>query len=94
MREVGETFEATEGRALQLDAALPGYVSIGADSRAESGKDEHKPAEADNGPENATTAPQDLSKLTVAQLKELAAERDIKVPSGTKKAQLIALLEE
>jgi len=34
----------------------------------------------------------DLSKMTVAQLKELAAEKDIKIPSGAKKADIIELL--
>lgn len=27
-RKAGETFEATEERAAQIDAALPGYISI------------------------------------------------------------------
>ena len=34
----------------------------------------------------------DLSKMTVAQLKELAAEKGVKIPSGAKKADIIELL--
>lgn len=39
------------------------------------------------------TQTDDLSKLTVAQLKELAAERDIKIPSTAKKADIVELLQ-
>lgn len=34
----------------------------------------------------------DLSKLTVAQLRALCAERGVEVPKGAKKADIIALL--
>ena len=37
---------------------------------------------------------QDLAKLTVAQLKEIAAEKGIAIPSGAKKADIVALLSE
>lgn len=69
-RVVGETFKATEERARQIDAKLPGYIAYVVEESV------------------------DLSKMTVAQLKELAAERGIEVPSGAKKAQLVSLLEE
>lgn len=36
----------------------------------------------------------DLSEMTVAQLKELAAERGVCVPRAAKKAQIIELLKE
>jgi len=36
----------------------------------------------------------DLSKMKVAQLKALCADKGVEVPSGATKAQLIALLEE
>ena len=39
------------------------------------------------------TQTDDLSKLTVAQLKELAGEREIKIPSTAKKADIIELLQ-
>lgn len=39
------------------------------------------------------TQTDDLSKLTVAQLKELAVERDVKIPSTAKKADIIELLQ-
>lgn len=39
------------------------------------------------------TQTDDLSKLTVAQLKELAAERDVKIPSTAKKADIVELLQ-
>ena len=35
----------------------------------------------------------DLSKLTVAQLTKLAGERGIEVPKGTRKAELLEILE-
>lgn len=38
------------------------------------------------------TQTDDLSKLTVAQLKELAVDRDVKVPSTAKKAEIVELL--
>ena len=34
----------------------------------------------------------DLTKLTVADLKKIAAEKDIKIPAGAKKADIIDLL--
>ncbi|MDD6878780.1 MAG: HeH/LEM domain-containing protein [bacterium] len=34
----------------------------------------------------------DLTKLTVAELKELASKKDIKIPAGAKKADIINLL--
>ncbi len=34
----------------------------------------------------------DLSKLTVAQLKEIAKERNVSIPSGSKKADIVNLL--
>ncbi len=39
------------------------------------------------------TQTDDLSKLTVVQLKELAVERDVKIPSTAKKADIIELLQ-
>lgn len=35
----------------------------------------------------------DLSKLTVAQLNKLAAEKGVEVPKGAKKAELLEILE-
>lgn len=35
----------------------------------------------------------DLSKMTVAQLKDLAAEKGIKVPSGARKAEIVELIQ-
>ena len=35
----------------------------------------------------------DYSKMTVAQLKEVAAEKGIKVPSGAKKAEIVELVQ-
>lgn len=36
---------------------------------------------------------EDLSKMTVAQLKDLAAEKGIKIPSGARKAEIIELIQ-
>ena len=41
----------------------------------------------------AEAAEQDLSKLTVAQLRDLAKERDIKLPSGARKAEIIETIQ-
>jgi hypothetical protein len=49
-------------------------------------------AEAARATVEQQTESQGLSKLTVEQLKALAAERQIDVPSDAKKADLIALL--
>ena len=78
-RSVGEQFEATEKRAEYIDAKLPGYITF-------------EPIE--DGHEQEADESADLSKLTVAALKALAAERGVDVPRGAKKAQLIELLEE
>lgn len=81
-RAEGETFEATEGRAAELAAVLPGYVEV-----AEAAKT-HK------GAANAAKNEVVLSKMTVAQLRALASERGLDIPKGSKKADIIALLEE
>ena len=51
-----------------------------------------KEAEAEK-PAKGADAPQDLSKLTVAQLKDLARERGVKLESGARKADIITTLE-
>ena len=40
----------------------------------------------------AAPASEDLSKLTVAQLRALCAERGVEVPKGARKADIISLL--
>lgn len=83
-REVGERFEVDDERATHLDFVLPGYVSL-------SLRYDKEPVEA----ERPSDEPQeDYSKLSVARLKELCAERGIKVPSGARKAQIVSLLKE
>lgn len=42
--------------------------------------------------EKATVVSTDLTKMTVAELKDLAKEKDVKIPSGLKKDEIIALL--
>jgi hypothetical protein len=85
-RNVGDQFEATEKRAAYIDAKLPGYIKYEPIEAESDVSDEH---ETEPEPEAV-----DLTKLTVASLKALAAERGIEVPKSAKKAQIIALLEE
>ena len=52
-----------------------------------------EPAEEQAAEEPAAEEPADLSKLTVAQLRELAKEKGVKIPSGSRKADIIELIE-
>lgn len=58
-------------------------------------KTEPKAAEpkAEKPAAQAEAPAEDLSKMTVAQLKDLAAERGIKVPSGARKAEIVELIQ-
>lgn len=69
-RTPGEEFTASEERAAQIEAALPGFAVV-------------------LEPE----AP-DLSEMTVSQLREMCAERGIRVPRQAKKEDIIELLED
>jgi hypothetical protein len=79
-RNVGDTFDASEGRAEQLDSALPGYIAYERLSQ-----DRVTEPECDGTEE-------DLSGMTVSQLKERARDLGITIPSGSKKADIIAIL--
>ena len=81
-RKPGDVFEATEARAKEIDAKIPGYISYAPAAKAEPVVE--KPAEPEV----------DLAELTVAKLKALCAERGIDVPKQAKKADLVALLKE
>ena len=48
---------------------------------------------AATGATDKAAAAQDLSKLTVAQLKDLAKERGVKLESGARKADIITAIE-
>lgn len=61
-------------------AAKPAKAEAPAETKAEAA-----PAEE--------TAAKDLSKMTVAELKAFAAEKDIKVPSSARKAEIIELIQ-
>lgn len=78
-RAPGETFMATPERAAFIASALPGFVSWE--------QAEPVPAEPVEGPSV------DLSKLKVAELRELAEGRGVEVPARAKKAELIKLIE-
>ncbi len=52
-----------------------------------------KKVEAKAEAKEETAPAEDLSKLTVAQLKELAAERGIKIPSSARKAEIIETIQ-
>lgn len=58
-------------------------------------KTEPKAAEpkAEKPAAQAEAPAEDLSKMTVAQLKDLAAEKGIKVPSGARKAEIVELIQ-
>ena len=58
-------------------------------------KAEPKAAEpkAEEPADQAEAPAKDLSKMTVAQLKDLAAEKGIKVPSGARKAEIVELIQ-
>lgn len=73
-RRAGEVFEATEGRASQIAATLPGYVTWGTEAELVADETSDEPG---------------LDSMTVAQLRALAAERGIELPKGAKKAQII-----
>ena len=81
-RKPGDVFEATEARAKEIDAKIPGYISYAPVESAESVVE--TPAEPE----------EDLAGMTVAKLKALCAERGIDVPKYAKKAELVALLKE
>lgn len=75
-RVPGEVFEATEERFEQLMVRIPGYVE-----RLDVPDDDHD--EPDE---------QDLTSLTVAQLKAMCEERGIKVPAKAKKSDIVKVL--
>lgn len=91
LRAEGETFEVTEGRAAEIATVLPGYVELKGEGPVRSAENK---GEAEGPAKDKETANQDLSKNTVAQLRAIAAERGIDIPKGSKKADIIALLEE
>lgn len=91
LRAEGETFEATEGRAAEIAAVLPGYVELKGEGPA---SEKENKGEAEGPAKDEATAKQDLSRMTVAQLRAIAAERGTDIPKGSKKADIIALLKE
>ncbi len=86
-RRKGNSFKATDERAAQLRAVLPGYTSS---------EEEPKEVESPQPEVEKVEAPkeQDLSKLTNPQLKALCEQRGIAVPKRAKKEVLLALLKE
>lgn len=63
-------------------------------AKAEAPAKEAKAAKADKAATaDKADAAQDLSKLTVAQLKDLAKERGVKLESGARKADIITAIE-
>ena len=53
---------------------------------------EKKAEKKETKKEEKTEEKQDLSKLTVAELKKIAAEKNVTLPAGAKKAEIIDLL--
>lgn len=84
-RNVGDTFTASEGRAEQICFALPGYISY---EPVIDGKGDSTAKDVTTGDEPVA----DVSGMTVAQLKAYAREVGVSIPSGAKKAEIIAIL--
>lgn len=80
MLEQGDEYEATEERAAQIDAALPGYIT-------------HVAVDAEDAPveEPADDAP-DYESMPYIDLVSLARDRGIQVKGRPKKADLIEAL--
>lgn len=76
----GVTAEAPKPQAPKAEQASKAEPKA-ADPKAE------KPAAQAEAPA------EDLSKMTVAQLKDLAAEKGIEVPSGARKAEIVELIQ-
>lgn len=82
-RNPGDVFHATEARARQIDALLPGYVTIEAEPTTV----------AEVAPQEQAPKP-DLSAMTNKELAALCKERGIETPKRPTKAQLLKLLGE
>ena len=85
-------YKRTKGHRQQLTKIAIVDVNGGT---AEAPKAEPKVAEpkAEKPAAQAEAPAEDLSKMTVAQLKDLAAEKGIKVPSGARKAEIVELIQ-
>lgn len=87
-RHAGETFEVGEGRAARLKRALPaGYVELDAIAPAP------EPAPEPVAEPEPEREPEDLSRLTVQQLRAVADERGVELPKRAKKSEIIKILE-
>ena len=69
--------------------ANPAAITVSGNGAAPKAEAKAPKAETTEAPAAAGT---DLSKLTVAELKDLAKEKDVKIPAGAKKADIIELL--
>ena len=75
----------TEVAGVKAEAPAKKEAPKAEEPKAEEPKVEAAPA--------AEAPAEDLSKLTVAQLKELAAEKGIKIPSGARKAEIVEIIQ-
>ena len=92
-RHAGETFEAEEGRAARLKRALPaGYVKLDAIAPAPEPPKPKPAPEPVPEPEPEQQA-EDLSRLTIQQLRAVAKERGIELPKRAKKTEIVKILE-
>lgn len=80
------------GVAAKIEAAKKEAPAKEAAAQKEAPKEE-KPAVKEETPAKEAAPTDDYSKMTVAQLKEVAAEKDIKIPSGSRKADIIELIQ-
>ena len=90
-------YKRTKGHRQQLTKiAIVDVNGVTAEApKPQAPKAEPKAAEpkAEKPAAQAEAPAEDLSKMTVAQLKDLAAEKGIKVPSGARKAEIVELIQ-
>lgn len=90
-------YKRTKGHRQQLTKiAIVDVNGVTAEApKPQAPKAEPKAAEpkAEKPAAQAEAPAEDLSKMTVAQLKDLAAEKGIKIPSGARKAEIVELIQ-
>lgn len=80
---------------VELKVPDPELAEEAAEQEVPAEAPEQEAAENDAAEQEAVeqAKPEELSKMTVAQLKEIAKDRDIKLPSGARKADIIEAIQ-